>query len=82
MRLDCWTPYKECDAYRVVDSVSAVKCSVCRRDYTPDNTDISLKSNLFFKSCKNCRFKRLLMKEKSLRKKAELSSRVSTQLTV
>lgn len=47
--------YRRLDPLRLVDVVTEVKCSGCKKDYTPDKLDISLNCNLYYKMCKPCR---------------------------
>lgn len=61
--------FNEADKKRLVGCVSFVKCNICKQNYTPDNLDISLNGNFYYKNCKNCRKSRVEMKIKSLNKR-------------
>jgi hypothetical protein len=60
--------YKDEDVKRLVGVVSFVKCNICKKNYVPDDKDVSLNGNLYYKNCKICRRSRVEMKEKSLNK--------------
>jgi len=60
--------FKEEDKKRLVGVVSFVKCNICKENYNPDDSDISLNGNFYFKNCKGCRKSRVEMKKKSLNK--------------
>jgi hypothetical protein len=60
--------FKEEERKRLVGYVSLVKCNLCKKDYVPDDKDISLNGNLYYKNCRVCRRSRVEMKEKSLNK--------------
>ena len=54
---------------RLVNVVSFIKCTICKQNYFPNDTDISLNGYFYFKNCKICRKNRAEMKSKSLNKK-------------
>jgi hypothetical protein len=60
--------FNEEEQKRLVGKVSFVKCNICKQNYVPDNTDISLNGNFYYKNCKKCRKSRVEMKQKSLKK--------------
>ena len=60
--------FKEEEKKRIVGLVSFVKCSICKNDYEPDDKDISLNGNLYYKNCKPCRNHRQQLKIKSINK--------------
>jgi len=60
--------FKEEDKKRLVGYVSFVKCNICKEHYYPDDTDISLNGNFYYKNCKICRKSRVDMKKKSQNK--------------
>jgi hypothetical protein len=43
------------DPLRLVGVVTEVKCKKCKYHYKPDNADISLNGNMYYKLCKPCR---------------------------
>ncbi len=47
-----------------VGVVTEIECSICKQTYFPDNSDISLNGNQYFKNCKQCRKHRLELKRK------------------
>ena len=47
-----------------VGVVTEIECSICKQTYFPDNSDISLNGNQYFKNCKECRKHRLELKRK------------------
>ena len=50
----------------MVDVVTEIECSICKQTYFPDNSDISLNGNQYFKNCKGCRAHRLELKRNSI----------------
>ena len=60
--------FKDEERKRLVGIVSFVKCNICKQNYAPDDRDISLNGNLYYKNCKICRRSRVEMKLKSLNK--------------
>jgi hypothetical protein len=57
------------DEKLMVGVVTEIECSICNKIYFPDDTDISLNGNLYFKNCKECRKHRLELKKKYEEKK-------------
>lgn len=53
----------------LVGIVNEIKCSICKNIYFPDDSDISLNGNQYFKNCKGCRAHRLELKKKYDEKK-------------
>lgn len=53
---------------RLVGQATFIKCTICKENYIPDNKDISLNGNFYYKNCKDCRKKRVEFKKKSLKK--------------
>ena len=51
----------------MVGVVTEIECSICKQTYFPDNNDISLNGNQYFKNCKGCRAHRLELKKKYAR---------------
>lgn len=68
MRVDN-SPINEYDKYRVVGEVSHIPCNICKKIYKPDNSDISLNGNFYYKNCKECRAHRLEIKRRYEAKK-------------
>ena len=62
------TKFNEEEKKRLVGIVSFVKCNICRNNYIPDDKDVSLNGNFYYKNCKICRKRRAEMKKKSLNK--------------
>lgn len=60
--------FKEEEKKRLVGIVSFVKCNICKQNYVPDDKDVSLNGNLYYKNCRICRRSRVEMKLKSLNK--------------
>jgi hypothetical protein len=60
------TKFNEEEKKRLVGIVSFVKCNICRNNYIPDDKDVSLNGNFYYKNCKICRRRRMEMKQKSL----------------
>ena len=56
----------------MVGLVTQIDCSICNKIYIPNDTDISLNGNQYFKSCKRCREHRLELKKKYEEKKRGL----------
>ena len=56
----------------MVGIVTQIECSICKNIYFPDDSDISLNGNQYFKNCKGCRAHRL-----ELKKKYELLRRIT-----
>ena len=52
----------------MVGKVTEIECSICKQTYFPDNSDISLNGNQYFKNCKECRKHRLELKKNSIKK--------------
>lgn len=65
MKLDCGHPIDWLDSKRLVGVAVVVKCSRCKHDYTPNDGDISLNANLYYKLCKACRAYCLKSKKKA-----------------
>lgn len=57
----------------LVGIVNEIKCSICKNIYFPDDSDISLNGNQYFKNCKGCRKHRLELKKKYDEKKRAIS---------
>lgn len=57
----------------LVGIVNEIKCSICKNIYFPDDSDISLNGNQYFKNCKGCRAHRLELKRKYDEKKRAIS---------
>lgn len=53
---------------RLVGEATFIKCLICKKNYIPDEKDISLNGNFFYKNCRICRKSRAEMKQKSLNK--------------
>ena len=64
--------FKEEQRKRLVGIVSFVKCNICKGNYVPDDKDVSLNGNLYYKNCRICRKSRVDMKQKSLNKSKTL----------
>jgi hypothetical protein len=62
------TKFNEEQEKRLVGIVSFVRCNICKKDYVPDDKDVSLNGNLYYKNCRICRRNRVEMKQKSLNK--------------
>ena len=62
------TKFNEEEKKRLVGIVSFVKCNICKQNYVPDDKDVSLNGNLYYKNCRICRRNRVEMKQKSLNK--------------
>jgi hypothetical protein len=62
------TKFNEEEKKRLVGIVSFVRCNICKKDYVPDDKDVSLNGNLYYKNCRICRRNRVEMKQKSLNK--------------
>ena len=62
------TKFNEEEEKRLVGIVSFVKCNICKQNYVPDDKDVSLNGNLYYKNCRICRRNRVEMKQKSLNK--------------
>jgi len=61
------------DEKLLVGVVTEIECSIYNKIYFPDDTDISLNGNQYFKNCKECRKHRLELKKKyEEKKKAEI----------
>lgn len=58
----------------LVGIVNEIKCSICKNIYFPDDSDISLNGNQYFKNCKGCRAHRLELKKKYDEKKRAKSA--------
>lgn len=58
----------------LVGIVNEIKCSICKNIYFPDDSDISLNGNQYFKNCKGCRAHRLELKKKYDEKKRAISA--------
>ena len=72
MRVDN-SPINEYDKYRLVGEVSDILCNICKKIYIPDDTDISLNGNFYYKNCKECRKHRLEIKKRyEAKKRAKL----------
>jgi hypothetical protein len=54
----------------MVGIISQIDCGICKKTYFPDNSDISLNGNQYFKNCKECRKHRLELKRKYENKKS------------
>lgn len=57
----------------LVGIVNEIECSICKNIYFPDDSDISLNGNQYFKNCKGCRAHRLELKKKYDEKKRAIS---------
>ena len=57
----------------LVGIVNEIKCSICKNIYFPDDSDISLNGNQYFKNCKGCRAHRLEIKRRYEAKKRAIS---------
>jgi len=57
------------DEKLLVGVVTEIECSICNKIYFPDDTDISLNGNQYFKNCKECRKHRLELKKRYEEKK-------------
>ena len=60
--------FSEEEMKRLVGKVEFIKCNICRNNYFPTSTDVSLNGNFYYKNCNNCRKRRTEMKKKSLNK--------------
>lgn len=65
---------RKLDDKLMVGVVNEIECSICNKIYFPDDTDISLNGNLYFKNCKECRKHRLELKKKYEEKKRAKSA--------
>jgi len=75
MRLDNIPFIKEEDRKRLVGVVFEIDCSICKKKYTPDDTDISLNAKFYYKNCKQCRQHRLELKRKYDIRNREISQK-------
>ena len=57
---------RKLDEKLLVGVVNEIECSICNKIYFPDDTDISLNGNQYFKNCKECRKHRLELKKNSI----------------
>jgi hypothetical protein len=64
MKLDEGKPRDWLDSKRLVGVAVVITCNRCKHDYTPDESDISLNGNLYYKLCKRCRAYCLKSKKK------------------
>lgn len=64
------------DEKLMVGVVTEIECSICNKIYFPDDTDISLNGNQYFKNCKECRKHRLELKKNYEEKKRVKPSQV------
>ena len=64
MKLDNGIPRDWLDSKRLVGVAVVITCNRCHHDYTPDDGDISLNANLYYKLCKPCRAYCLKSKKK------------------
>jgi hypothetical protein len=64
MKVDCGQKIDWLDSKRLVGVAVVITCSRCKHDYTPDEKDISLNANLYYKLCKHCRAYCLKSKKK------------------
>lgn len=64
MKLDEGHKIDWLDSKRLVGVAVVITCSRCHHDYTPNKSDISLNSNLYYKMCFNCRAYCLASKKK------------------
>jgi hypothetical protein len=55
MKNDDGKPLDWLDQKRLVGVAVVITCNRCRHDYTPNDKDISLNANLYYKMCKCCR---------------------------
>jgi len=55
MKNDNGKPLDWLDQTRLVGVAVIITCNRCHHDYTPDDKDISLNVNLYYKLCKLCR---------------------------
>ena len=60
--------FSEEEMKRLVGKVEFIKCTICKQNYVPDDLDVSLNGNFYYKNCNNCRKRRAEMKKKSLNK--------------
>ena len=65
---------RKLDDKLMVGIVTEIECSICNKIYFPDDTDISLNGNQYFKNCKECRKHRLELKKRYEEKKLNSSS--------
>jgi hypothetical protein len=55
----------------MVGVVTEIECSICKQTYFPDNSDISLNGNQYYKNCKECRKHILELKRNSILRRRE-----------
>ena len=67
---------RKLDDKLMVGVVNEIECSICNKIYFPDDTDISLNGNQYFKNCKECRKHRLELKKRYEEKKRAKPSQV------
>ena len=65
---------RKLDDKLMVGVVNEIECSICNKIYFPDDTDISLNGNLYYKNCKACRANRLEIKKRYEEKKRAKSA--------